>query len=221
MEELVEDLGSQQHPVDCGRDVGEKQAQWQEGLSASQAHDSCFSHSSSNPSRSLAVVQWIQSLLIADCFVLSQFQHGQHRQVSNSRGSQCSKTRANERHEAIGCVRVQLYAGSCFRYFICSAANIPEISSLPPIAIAVHHHNSLDINDKLLPSIAMTQRTILNFQVARTDKNISMRLRIEVSALSSHSCVSINDGEAKASALKPNCCHHQIVVLCPSPASPS
>jgi hypothetical protein len=52
--------------------------------------------------------------LIADCFVLSQFQHGQHRQVSNSRGSLCSKTRAYERHEAIACVRVQLYASSCF-----------------------------------------------------------------------------------------------------------
>ncbi len=32
VEELVEDLGSQQHPVDCGQDVGEEQAQWQEEM---------------------------------------------------------------------------------------------------------------------------------------------------------------------------------------------
>jgi hypothetical protein len=48
---------------------------------ASQAHDSCFCHSSNNQSRagpeaicqilsSPAVIQWIQSLLMADCFML-------------------------------------------------------------------------------------------------------------------------------------------------------
>ncbi len=119
-------------------------------------------------------------------------------------------------------------------YSLCSSAstcfrNIPGFSYCwsrafcrsPPTTIAVHHGHSLDINDKLPPSIAMTQRTIRNFQVARTDKNISARLRIEVSALLSHSCVNIHNGEAKESVLKPNCSHDQIVPLCPRPASPS
>ncbi len=86
-----------------------------------------------------------------------------------------------------------------------------QAPQIAPITIAVHHLHSLDINIKMLQSITMTQHTILDIQVTRTDKNISARLRIEVSALSSHSCFNINDGEAKASALKPNYCHHHTV----------
>ncbi len=54
--------------------------------SASKEPYSCFGHSSSNPSRAgleaicqilsvLAVIQWIQSLLIAMSFILPQLQH--------------------------------------------------------------------------------------------------------------------------------------------------
>ncbi len=86
-------------------------------------------------------------------------------------------------------------------------------SIVPPIAITSH----------LRPSIAMTKHTTLNFQVTRSDKNISVCLRIEVSALLSSCCDNINYWEGKASSLKPNSCHHQIgAAHCyqVSPASP-
>jgi hypothetical protein len=101
-------------------------------------------------------------------------------------------------------------------YLLCSQHSricmllIKCIQSLPPITIAVHYSHSLDINDKLPPSIAMSQCTISYLQVTRTDKNIAASLKIEVTALSSrsesHSCDNIQDREAKESVLKPNSC---------------
>jgi hypothetical protein len=101
-------------------------------------------------------------------------------------------------------------------FWICMLL-ISCVPSLPKIAIAIHHCHGLDLNHKLCLIIAITQSTILNFQITKTDMNISSRLRLEVSAFSSQSCVNINDREAKASAklMSPS-----NVPLCPSPASP-
>jgi hypothetical protein len=51
----------------------------------------------------------------------------------------------------------------------------PGIPSFAPITIAVNQRDSLDIYHKLLPSIAMSRCTILNFQIIRTNKNIATR----------------------------------------------
>jgi hypothetical protein len=52
---------------------------------------------------------------------------------------------------------------------------LPYIPLFVPMAIAVNHGDCLEINHKLLPSIAMSRCTILNFQVSRTNKNIATR----------------------------------------------
>ncbi len=95
VEEIVEDRKVSSTSLIVGKMLTRNRRNYRKRWNASQAQDRCFviaaipgPEASRHILSSLAVVQWIQSLLIADCFVLYD---SIMVNTNESRGSQCSK----------------------------------------------------------------------------------------------------------------------------------
>ncbi len=165
----------------------------------SQSHHSGFCHGSSNPSRtrsiaigselcSLTIIQRIQSLCMPEGFMLSKFEHRQYPEIADSRWSQCTKTRTHKGYKAVSrlCILslmlaiLRLFSRQQSRIVMLTCSSIP---SFIPYTIYIHHCHSLNINNKILSSCAMSLRSISNLHFISTNKNVSPRLRGEASAL--------------------------------------